>query len=97
MSSTIIEILVPKNYKYTKSNMYYTFTKEIIKLSGEEILPHTIFKINYKEKYCYFYDFEINYKSNGVFGDGKIYRDYQLILKPKPKVKPTLFNIFILT
>ena len=92
MSSTIIEILVPKNYKYTKSNMYNTFIKEIIKLSGEEILPHTEFTINYKEKYCYFYDFEVDYQN-----DKKIYMHYHLILKPQPKIKPPLFNIFVFT
>ena len=90
MSSTIIEILVPKNYKYTKSNMYNTFIKEIIKLSGEEILPHTEFTINYK-KNCYFRDFEVDYQN-----DKKIYTDYHLILKPQPKIKPPLLNIFIL-
>ena len=88
MSSTIIEILVPKKYKYTKSNMYYTFIKEICKITGEEILPHTEFSINYKEKCCYLSDFEID-------KDDKIYFHYKLILKTQPKIDPPLFNIFI--
>ena len=94
MSSTIIEILVSKNYKYTKSNMYYTFTKEISKITGEEILPHTAFSINYKEKYCYFNDFEIN-----LYDDYRevISYHYKLILKPQPKIEPPSFNIFVFT
>ena len=91
MSSTIIEILVPKNYKYTKSNMYYTFTKEICKTTGEEILPHTDFSINYKEKCCYLSDFDIDEDF------GTIYFHYKLILKSQPKIDPPLFNIFIFT
>ena len=90
MSSTIIEILVPKNYKYTKSNMYYTFTKEISKITGEEILPHTEFSINYKEKCCIFDDFVIDGENCE-----KIYIPYKIILKPQPKIDPPLFNIFI--
>ena len=92
MSSTIIEILVSKNYKYTKSNMYYTFTKEISKITGEEILPHTLFSINYKEKYCIFYDFEIT-----KYDDYReiININYKLILKPQPKINLPLFNSFI--
>ena len=90
MSSTIIEIFVSRKYKYTKSNMYYTFIKEIIKLSGEEILPHTEFTINYKEKDCYFNDFVVDYQN-----DLKINIPYHLILTPEPKMDPPLINLFV--
>ena len=89
MSETIIEILLPNNFKYTKSNMYYTFIKEIRKIVGEEISPHTEFSIDFKEK-CYFSDFEVDYHNDEI-----IYFNYKIILKPQPKIEPPLFNFFI--
>ena len=89
MSSTIIEILVPNNYKYTKDNMYYTFIKEIIKVTGEEI-SNIEFTIHYKEKFCELTDYIIDYEN-----DDLIYIYYKLILTPQPKIDPPLFNIFI--
>ena len=51
--STIIEIIKPENYKFTKSKMYYIFIKEILKITGKvELLPHHKFTINYDEKFC---------------------------------------------
>ena len=34
------------------------FEKEILKITGEETLLNHSFIINYKEKCCYFYEFE---------------------------------------
>ena len=93
MSETIIEILLPNNFKYTKSNMHNTFIKEIRKIAGEEILPHTEFSINLKEKCCYFSDFEVDYH-NDYHNDEIIYFNYKIILKPQPKIELPLFNIF---
>ena len=93
--STIIEIIKPENYKFTKSKMYYIFIKEILKITGEEeILPHHEFSINYDEKFCYFDDFIIDYQ-NGESGE-KIYRPYKIILKTEKIPKP-LINIFVFT
>ena len=90
MIDTIIEILAPKNYKYNKTNMHDSFIKEIIKITGEEILPHTEFSIDYEFKCCYLNDFEIDYENQE-----KIYHHYVLILKPQPKIDPPLFNLFV--
>ena len=91
----IIEIFKPENFKYTKDNLYYLFTNEIAKISGEgELLPHHEFRINYVEKYCEFYDFEIDYEN-----DEQIYRPYKIILKSGSKLKLSdmLINLFIFT
>ena len=95
--NTVIEIFKPENYKYTKDKMYYIFTEEIAKLSGDgELLPHHKFLINYKEKFCIFDDFDINYSPSGNVE--KIYKRYQIILRPRQKrqIRQNLFNIFIL-
>ena len=74
-----------------KEHLYNIFTKKIIKLSGEvELLPHHEFTINYDEKFCIFSDFEIDYEAKE-----KIYTNYKIILKPRPKRLNLLINIFI--
>ena len=92
--NTVIEIFKPENYKYTKDKMYNIFTKEIVKITGEgELLPHHEFTINFEEKFCNFYDFDIDYETGE-----KIYTRYQIILSPRPKRQirqNLLFNIFI--
>ena len=89
---TIIEIIKPENYKFTKSKMYYIFIKEILKITGEvELLPHHEFTINYDEKFCIFDDFVIDYESCE-----KIYIPYKIILKAEKIPKP-LINIFVFT
>ena len=88
----VVEIfLKPENYENNdKDHLYYIFTKEISKLSGEgELLPHHEFTINYDEKFCIFSDFEIDYET-----EEKIYTNYKIILKPRPRLNP-LINIFI--
>ena len=87
MSSTIIKILVPENYKYTNINMYYTFTNEIYKITGKK-LTFVDFTINYIEKCCYLRDFFINENFGAV-------NFHKIILKKKPKIDPPLFNLFV--
>ena len=82
-----------ENYEdYGEDHLYYIFTKEIAKLSGEgELLPHHEFSINYDEKFCIFNDFEIDYEAGE-----KIYTTtYKIILSPSLKKLYSLFNIFI--
>ena len=72
-----------------KDHLYYIFIEEIYKILGKiELLKYHEFIINYKEKFCIFSDFEIDYET-----EEKIYTNYKIILKPK-RLKP-LFNIFI--
>ena len=92
MATTIIEIFVSKKYRYTKSNMYNTFIKEIFKITGEEILNYVEFSINYREKYCTLTDIIINYENNSGI---QACREYKLVLKPQPKIDPPLVNFFI--
>ena len=57
--------------------LYSIFTDEIAELSGEGyFLPHHEYSINYKEKFCIFNDFEIDYETNE-----KIYTNYKIVLK----------------
>ena len=91
MSAIFIEIPIPNNYKFTKRNMYNTFMKEISKIAEKEINPNLIF-LDYKEKCCVFIDCEIiEYEHYRTVES----TNYKLILKPEPKMKPPLFNIFI--
>ena len=88
--NTIIEIIKPENYKFTKSKMYYIFIKEILKITGEEeLLPHHEFLIDYDEKSCSFDDFVIDYENFE-----KICIPYKIILKAE-KIQKPLFNIFV--
>ena len=55
----IIEIFL--NYEhYNKVNLKYIFRKNIGKHSGEGLLWHHEYSINYKEKFCIFNDFDID-------------------------------------
>ena len=51
-------------------------------------MPHE-YIINYKEKFCIFNDFDIDYKTGE-----KIYTNYKIFLKPKPKRLNLAVNIF---
>ena len=78
--------------------LFYVFSNKIAKLSGDgELLPHHEFLINYKEKFCIFNDFEIDYNPKGSeVGGEKIYtKTYKIILIPSFKKICSLFNIFI--
>ena len=80
--------------------LYYVFTNKIAKLLGDgELLPHHEFLINYKEKFCIFNDFEIDYNpKDGSAGGEKIYTTtYKIILVPSLKKLYSSFNIFIFT
>ena len=81
----IIEIFL--NYEdYDRDHLYYIFTDEVAKLSGEGyFLPHHEYLINYKEKFCIFNDFDIDYKTGE-----KIYTNYKIVLKFKLKTKKKL-------
>ena len=83
-----------KNFSFydDKDYLFYVFSEKIAKLSGDgELLPHHEFLINYKEKFCIFNDFEINYKTGE-----KIYTTtYKITLIPSLKQLYSSFNIFI--
>ena len=72
--------------------LFYVFSEKIAKLSGEgELLTHHEFLINYKEKFCIFNDFEIDYETGE-----KIYTTtYKINLIPSLKKSYSTFNIFI--
>ena len=74
--------------------LFYIFSKKIIKITGEgELLPHHEFFINYKEKFCIFNDFDINFETGE-----KIYTTtYKINLIPSLKKIYSSFNIFIFT
>ena len=81
------------NFYDEEDYLFYIFTEEIAKLSGEELLPHHEFLINYEEKFCIFNDFEINYETGE-----KIYTTtYKITLIPSLKQLYSSFNIFIFT
>ena len=83
-----------------KEYIYYVFLNKIAEITGEGILPHHEFTINYDEKYCIFNDYEIEY---GEYDEEEtLIESYKIILKPKEILKSHLkklyssFNIFIL-
>ena len=84
----IVEIFL--NYEnYDDDDLKYIFRKKIGKLSGEGLLPHHEYLINYKEKFCIFNDFDIDYETGE-----KIYTNYKIVLKPKSKRLNLAVNIF---
>ena len=79
-----------------KEYIYYTFLSKIDDITGEGILPHHEFTINYDEKYCIFNDYEIKY---GEYDEEEtLIESYKIILKLKEILIKSLlkFNIFIL-
>ena len=57
--------------------LYSIFTDEISVLSFKGyFLPHHKYSINYKEKFCIFNDFEIDYETGE-----KNYTNYKIVLK----------------
>ena len=93
VDTKVVEIfLKPENYEnYDDEQLRYIFFEKIAKLSGEgELLPHHEYSINFEEKFCIFSDFDIDYEA-----EEKIYTNYKIILKPRPKRLNLLINIFI--
>ena len=69
----IVELFINQE-DYNKDDLYYIFTDEIAKLSGEgHFLPHHEYSINYEKNDCIFDDFDIDYESGE-----KIYTKFNL-------------------
>ena len=68
--------------KNNEDLLFYIFTEEIGMLSGEkEFLTHHEYSVNYKEKFCIFNDFYINYETGE-----KNYTNYKIVLKLRPEL-----------
>ena len=87
-AQSVVEIFL-KYENFDDDNLKYIFRKKIDKLSGEGLLPHNEYSINYKEKFCIFNYFDVDYETGE-----KTYTNYKIILKPKPKTLNLAFNIF---
>ena len=86
-TQSVVELFL--NYEnYDNNNLKYIFRKKIGKLSGEGLLSHHEYSINYKEKFCIFNDFDIDYET------GEKFIKIIIVLKPKPKRLNLPIHIF---